>query len=46
MRRFFGAVTTGGPGSGAIGHVRPLMPGRVVGEQLAGGRGSTEELLW
>ena len=46
MRRFVGGAGGGSPASGAIGHVRPLMPGRVVGEQLPGGRGRTEELLW
>jgi hypothetical protein len=32
--------------SGAIGHVKPLMPARTVGVQLAGGLGRTDELLW
>jgi hypothetical protein len=39
------AVGGTGP-KAAIGHVRPLMPARVVGVHPAGGRGMTEVLVW
>jgi hypothetical protein len=46
IRKPVGAVGTGVPVSGGIGHVSPLIPCRVTGEQLAGERGRTEVLLW
>ena len=40
------AVGGGTTPSGAIGHVRPLIPARVVGVQLLGGLGRTTGSLW
>ena len=41
------SVAVGGTGpSAAIGHSRPLIPGRVVGVHDGGGRGNTSASVW